>query len=99
LSQGRCVAATLIGGLMNKMSGRIGDSPLISTGTYTGELCGELGLQDGVECVIKKRLDKGFVGLIAMSNKGEVAYGFNCNGMFRGYATEDGFLEDILTTT
>ncbi|KAM3342096.1 putative isoaspartyl peptidase/L-asparaginase 2 [Capsicum galapagoense] len=117
--QGRCAAATSTGGLMNKMTGRIGDSPLIGAGTYAGELCGvsctgegeaiirgtlardvaavmeykELGLQDAVDYVIKKRLDKGFAGLIAVSNKGEVAYGFNCNGMFRGCATEDGFME------
>nr|XP_016457613.1 PREDICTED: probable isoaspartyl peptidase/L-asparaginase 2 [Nicotiana tabacum] len=118
-SQRRCAAATSTGGLMNKMTGRIGDSPLIGAGTYAGELCGvsctgegeaiirgtlardvaavmeymELGLQDAVDYVIKKRLDKGFAGLIAVSNKGEVAYGFNCNGMFRGCATEDGFME------
>lgn len=117
--QGRCAAATSTGGLMNKMTGRIGDSPLIGAGTYAGELCGvsctgegeaiirgtlardvaavmeykELGLQDAVDYVIKKRLDKGYAGLIAVSNKGEVAYGFNCNGMFRGCATEDGFME------
>ncbi|RDY02639.1 hypothetical protein CR513_13873, partial [Mucuna pruriens] len=28
--------------------------------------------------------------LIAMSNSGDVAYGFNCSGMFKGYATKDG---------
>lgn len=117
--QGRCAAATSTGGLMNKMIGRIGDSPLIGAGTYAGELCGvsctgegeaiirgtlardvaavmeykELGLQEAVDFVIKKRLDNGFAGLIAVSNKGEVAYGFNCNGMFRGCATEDGFMD------
>lgn len=117
--QGRCAAGTSTGGLMNKMTGRIGDSPLIGAGTYAGELCGvsctgegeaiirgtlardvaavmeykELGLQDAVNFVIKKRLDKGFAGLIAVSNKGEVAFGFNCNGMFRGCATEDGFMD------
>ena len=37
---GRCAAGTSTGGLMNKMSGRIGDSPLIGSGTYAGKLCG-----------------------------------------------------------
>nr|GMC76739.1 probable isoaspartyl peptidase/L-asparaginase 2 [Ipomoea batatas]GMD94617.1 probable isoaspartyl peptidase/L-asparaginase 2 [Ipomoea batatas]GMD96357.1 probable isoaspartyl peptidase/L-asparaginase 2 [Ipomoea batatas]GME00224.1 probable isoaspartyl peptidase/L-asparaginase 2 [Ipomoea batatas] len=118
-AQGRCAAATSTGGLMNKMSGRIGDSPLIGAGTYACDLCGVsctgegeaiirgtlardvaavmeykgLGLQEAVDFVVKKRLDKGFAGMIAVSNKGEVAYGFNCNGMFRGCATEDGFME------
>nr|XP_025667963.1 probable isoaspartyl peptidase/L-asparaginase 2 isoform X1 [Arachis hypogaea] len=117
--EGRCAAATSTGGLMNKMTGRIGDSPLIGAGTYACELCGVsctgegeaiirgtlarevaavmeykgLGLQEAVDFVIKNRLDEGFAGLIAVSNKGEVAYGFNCNGMFRGCATEDGFME------
>ncbi|KAF5468206.1 hypothetical protein F2P56_012379 [Juglans regia] len=118
-SQGRCAAATSTGGLMNKMSGRIGDSPLIGAGTYACNLCGvsctgegeaiirgtlarevaavmeykELGLQEAVNFVIRERLDEGKAGLIAVSNKGEVAWGFNTTGMFRGCATEDGFME------
>ncbi|XP_021820214.1 probable isoaspartyl peptidase/L-asparaginase 2 [Prunus avium] len=118
-NQGHCAAATSTGGLMNKMTGRIGDSPLIGAGTYAGDLCGVsctgegeaiirgtlarevaavmeykgLGLQEAVDFVIKERLDDGKAGLIAVSNKGEVACGFNCTGMFRGCATEDGFME------
>lgn len=117
--EGRCAAATSTGGLMNKMTGRIGDSPLIGAGTYACDLCGVsctgegeaiirgtlarevaavmeykgLGLQDAVDFVIKERLDEGKAGLTAVSNKGEVVCGFNCNGMFRGCATEDGFME------
>uniref|UniRef100_A0A7N0ZRX4 beta-aspartyl-peptidase n=2 Tax=Kalanchoe fedtschenkoi TaxID=63787 RepID=A0A7N0ZRX4_KALFE len=52
-----------------------------------------LKLQEAVDFVIKERLDEGKAGLIAVSSEGEVAYGFNCNGMFRGCATEDGFME------
>ncbi|XP_011074409.1 probable isoaspartyl peptidase/L-asparaginase 2 [Sesamum indicum] len=53
-----------------------------------------LGLQEAVEYVIEKRLDGGGkAGLIAVSSKGEVSYGFNSVGMFRGCATEDGFME------
>lgn len=118
--QGRCAAGTSTGGLMNKMVGRIGDSPLIGSGTYAGELCGVsctgegeaiirgtlardvaavmeykgLGLQEAVDLVIEKRLDGGGrAGIIAVSSKGEVACGFNSVGMFRGCATEDGFME------
>ncbi|KAM7254504.1 hypothetical protein ACFE04_003884 [Oxalis oulophora] len=118
--EGRCAAATSTGGLMNKMTGRIGDSPIIGAGTYACEVCGVsctgegeailrgtlardvaavmeykgLRLQEAVDFVIKTRLDDGKAGLIAVSKDGEVACGFNCTGMFRGCATEDGFMED-----
>jgi len=118
-SKGRCAAATSTGGLMNKMTGRIGDSPLIGAGTYACDLCGVsctgegeaiirgtlarevaavmeykgLGLQQAVDYVVKERLDLGKAGLIAVSKDGEVAFGYNCVGMFRGCATEDGFME------
>ncbi|KAL3734870.1 hypothetical protein ACJRO7_024101 [Eucalyptus globulus] len=118
-AQGRCAAATSTGGLMNKMCGRIGDSPLIGAGTYACGLCGVsctgegeaiirgtlardvaavmeykgLGLQAAVDFVVKERLDEGKAGMIAVSRNGEVACGFNTNGMFRGFATEDGFVE------
>ncbi|KAL6013376.1 hypothetical protein ACLOJK_003874 [Asimina triloba] len=117
--RGRCAAATSTGGLMNKMTGRIGDSPLIGAGTYACDLCaisctgeGEaiirgtlarevaavmeykgLSLQDAIDYVIKERLDEGKAGLIAVSKDGKVGYGFNTTGMFRGCATEDGFME------
>ncbi|KAK6939651.1 Peptidase T2, asparaginase 2 [Dillenia turbinata] len=117
--QGNCAAATSTGGLMNKMTGRIGDSPIIGSGTYACDLCavsctgeGEaiiratlarevaavmeyrgMGLQEAVNFVIKEKLDEGKAGLIAVSSKGEVAYGFNCTGMFRGCASQDGFME------
>lgn len=118
-STGACAAATSTGGLMNKMNGRIGDSPLIGSGTYACKACavsctgeGEaiirstlardvaavmeykgLPLQEAVDYCVNERLDEGFAGLIAVSGTGEVAYGFNCTGMFRGCATEDGFME------
>ncbi|KAK9112673.1 hypothetical protein Scep_020192 [Stephania cephalantha] len=118
-SEGRCAAGTSTGGLMNKMSGRIGDSPLIGAGTYACNICsvsctgeGEaiirgtlardvaavmeykgLKLQEAVDWVVNNRLDGGQAGMIAVSSEGEVAYGFNSNAMFRGSATEDGFME------
>ncbi|KAK1292678.1 putative isoaspartyl peptidase/L-asparaginase 2 [Acorus calamus] len=119
-SQGRCAAATSTGGLMNKMIGRIGDSPLIGSGTYACDACavsctgeGEaiiratlarevaalmeykgLSLQEAVDVAVKERLDDGGkAGLIAVSSDGKVAYRFNTTGMFRGCATQDGFME------
>ncbi|KAL5071841.1 hypothetical protein RYX36_022728 [Vicia faba] len=103
---------------MNKMVGRIADSPLIGEGTYACKLVGIsctgegdaiirgtlarevsavieykcLGLQEAVDFVIKNRLDEGIVGLTTVSSKGEFAYGFNCNGMCRGCASENGFM-------
>ncbi|KAI4389880.1 hypothetical protein MLD38_002054 [Melastoma candidum] len=102
------------------MSGRIGDSPLIGSGTYACNLCGVsctgegeaiiratlardvaalmeykgLGLKESVDLVIRERLDDGgLAGLIAVSRDGEVACGFNTNGLFRGIAKEDGTME------
>ncbi|PKA65851.1 putative isoaspartyl peptidase/L-asparaginase 2 [Apostasia shenzhenica] len=52
-----------------------------------------LRLQEAVDLSVKERLDEGFAGVIAVSGEGEVAYGFNTNGMFRACMTEDGFAE------
>ncbi|CAJ1975481.1 unnamed protein product [Sphenostylis stenocarpa] len=38
-SNGNLASATSTGGLVNKMVGRIGDSPIIGGGTYANELC------------------------------------------------------------
>ncbi|KAJ1377742.1 Peptidase T2, asparaginase 2 [Sesbania bispinosa] len=38
-SDGNLASATSTGGLVNKMIGRIGDSPIIGAGTYANELC------------------------------------------------------------
>ncbi|RDY07671.1 putative isoaspartyl peptidase/L-asparaginase 2, partial [Mucuna pruriens] len=35
--------------------------------------------------------DEGMARLTTMSNAGDIAYGFNYNGMFMGCATKDGF--------
>ncbi|KAK9136931.1 hypothetical protein Sjap_007525 [Stephania japonica] len=52
-----------------------------------------LKLQEAVEWVVKNRLDEGQVWMIAVSSEGEAAYRFNSNAIFRGCATEDGFME------
>ncbi|KAJ6939823.1 hypothetical protein NC651_006094 [Populus alba x Populus x berolinensis] len=54
-SQGRCAAATSTGGLMNKLAGRIGDSPLIGAGTYACDLCGVSCTGEG-EAIIRGTL-------------------------------------------
>ncbi|KAF7817466.1 putative isoaspartyl peptidase/L-asparaginase 2 [Senna tora] len=107
-SEGACAAATSTGGLMNKMTGTYacelcgvsctGEGEAIIRATLAREVAAVmeykgLRLQQAVDFVIKERLDQGMAGLIAVSNTGEVAYGFNCNGMFRGCATQDGFME------
>ncbi|KAH1080167.1 hypothetical protein J1N35_019928 [Gossypium stocksii] len=38
-SEGNLASATSTGGLVNKMAGRIGDSPIIGAGTYANHLC------------------------------------------------------------
>eukprot|EP00249_Psilotum_nudum_P001413 c13884_g1_i1 orf=377-1393(+) len=38
-SNGNCAAATSTGGLVNKMVGRIGDTPLVGAGTYANNSC------------------------------------------------------------
>ncbi|XP_039056935.1 isoaspartyl peptidase/L-asparaginase-like [Hibiscus syriacus] len=38
-SEGNLASATSTGGLVNKMEGRIGDSPIIGTGTYANHIC------------------------------------------------------------
>ncbi|KAL3748656.1 hypothetical protein ACJRO7_009830 [Eucalyptus globulus] len=118
-SDGNLAAATSTGGLVNKMVGRIGDTPLIGAGTYANGLCavsatgkGEaiirgtvardvaalmefkgLSLEEAAACVVKERVPKGNVGLVAVSATGEVTMPFNTTGMFRACATEDGYSE------
>ncbi|GMI67370.1 asparaginase A1 [Hibiscus trionum] len=38
-SEGNLASATSTGGLVNKMAGRIGDSPIIGAGTYANHIC------------------------------------------------------------
>ena len=61
--QGRCAAATSTGGLMNKMTGRIGDSPLIGAGTYACDLCGVSCTGEG-EAIIRGTLARDVAALM-----------------------------------
>ncbi|KAK9116731.1 hypothetical protein Sjap_015678 [Stephania japonica] len=76
---------------------RIGEGEAIIRGTLARDVAAVmehkwLKLQEAVDWVVKNRLD-GQAGMIAVSSKGEVAYGFNSNAMFTGCATEDGFMK------
>ncbi|XP_024383535.1 isoaspartyl peptidase/L-asparaginase [Physcomitrium patens] len=48
---GNCAAATSTGGLVNKMSGRIGDTPIVGAGTYANHLCAVSGTGRGEEFI------------------------------------------------
>jgi beta-aspartyl-peptidase (threonine type) len=116
---GNLAAGTSTGGLTNKMTGRVGDSPIIGAGTYadnatvavSGTGTGEfymrglvaydiaarmkylkLPLAEAVDQTIKEQLiDKhGDGGLIALDAKGNFKFGFNTEGMYRGYIRSDG---------
>ncbi|KAJ1690256.1 hypothetical protein LUZ63_014411 [Rhynchospora breviuscula] len=115
---GNLASATSTGGLVNKMVGRIGDTPVIGAGTYANKICavsatgkGEsiirntiardvaalmeykgLSLKDAANQVIANA-PKGTVGLVAVTDKGDVAMPFNTTGMFRACAVEDGHSE------
>lgn len=107
---GRLAAATSTGGVFGKLEGRVGDTPLVGSGTWADEFvaasCTGLGeyfilaggaqdvasrvryqgvsLQQAVDDLIK---DVGTLGgdggVIAISNKGEIAFAWNSDGMKR----------------
>lgn len=67
--QGRCAAATSTGGLINKMSGRIGDSPLIGSGTYASDLCGVSCTGEG-EAIIRATLARDLAAVMEYKGLG-----------------------------
>ncbi|XP_078177711.1 N-terminal nucleophile aminohydrolases (Ntn hydrolases) superfamily protein [Carex rostrata] len=115
---GNLATATSTGGLVNKMVGRIGDTPVIGAGTYANTICavsatgkGEsiirntiardvaalmeyrgLSVKEAADLVIANA-PEGTVGLVAVTDKGDVAMPFNTTGMFRACATENGHSE------
>ncbi|KAH9752438.1 isoaspartyl peptidase/L-asparaginase 1 [Citrus sinensis] len=106
-NQGNLAAATSTGGMVNKMVGRIGDTPIIGSRTYANKLCavsatgkGEaiirhtfkgLSLKEASAYVVEECVPRGNVGLIAVSASGEVTMPFQTTGKFRACATEDGY--------
>ncbi|KAG6489262.1 probable isoaspartyl peptidase/L-asparaginase 2 [Zingiber officinale] len=66
---GRCAAATSTGGLMNKMNGRIGDSPLIGSGTYACDACAVSCTGEG-EAIIRSTLARDVAALMEYKGLG-----------------------------
>ncbi|ESR45604.1 hypothetical protein CICLE_v10003332mg, partial [Citrus x clementina] len=100
---GNLAAATSTGGMVNKMVGRIGDTPIIGSRTYANKLCAVsatgkalmefkgLSLKEASAYVVEECVPRGNVGLIVVSASGEVTMPFNTTGKFRACATEDGY--------
>eukprot|EP01018_Ginkgo_biloba_P015510 Gb_18949 [translate_table: standard] len=61
--EGRCAAATSTGGLINKMAGRIGDSPIIGAGTYANKLCAISATGEG-EAIIRATVARDVAALM-----------------------------------
>eukprot|EP00252_Welwitschia_mirabilis_P016123 TRINITY_DN35639_c0_g1_i1.p1 TRINITY_DN35639_c0_g1~~TRINITY_DN35639_c0_g1_i1.p1 ORF type:complete len:368 (-),score=52.41 TRINITY_DN35639_c0_g1_i1:133-1236(-) len=61
--EGHCAAATSTGGLINKMCGRIGDSPLIGAGTYANGLCAVSATGEG-EAIIRATVARDVAALM-----------------------------------
>lgn len=55
---GNLATATSTGGLVNKMPGRIGDTPLVGAGTYANALCAVSGTGKGEE-IIRRTVARG----------------------------------------
>ncbi|XP_057853127.2 probable isoaspartyl peptidase/L-asparaginase 2 [Cryptomeria japonica] len=61
--EGRCASATSTGGLINKRSGRIGDSPIIGAGTYANEICAVSATGEG-EAIIRATVARDVAALM-----------------------------------
>lgn len=115
--EGNLAAATSTGGMTNKKFGRIGDTPIIGSGTYaenttcavscTGH--GEyfmlgvtafdvaarmkykgLSLENAANETINRLTEiQGDGGFIAVDAQGNVVLPFNCEGMYRGFVTNE----------
>lgn len=62
-SEGHCASATSTGGLINKMSGRIGDSPIIGAGTYANGMCAVSATGEG-EAIIRATVGRDVAALM-----------------------------------
>jgi L-asparaginase / beta-aspartyl-peptidase len=116
---GNLAAATSTGGMTNKDSGRVGDTPIIGAGTYAdNESCAvsatghgeffiryvvahdiaalvkyrKLSVTEAAQEVIERKLTPvgGEGGVIVLDAKGHYTGTFNSEGLYRGWATEDG---------
>ncbi|KAF6160427.1 hypothetical protein GIB67_019196 [Kingdonia uniflora] len=75
-SQGNLATATSTGGLVNKMAGRIGDTPIIGAGTYANNLCAVSATGKG-EAIIRATVARDVAALMeykGLSLKEAAAY-------------------------
>lgn len=75
-SHGNLAAATSTGGLVNKMAGRIGDTPVIGAGTYANNLCAVSATGKG-EAIIRATVAREVAALMeykGLSLKDAAAY-------------------------
>ncbi|KAL9266390.1 Isoaspartyl peptidase/L-asparaginase 1-like protein [Drosera capensis] len=75
-SKGNLAAATSTGGLVNKMVGRIGDTPVIGAGTYANSLCAVSATGKG-EAIIRGTISRDVAALMeykGLSLKEAAAY-------------------------
>jgi beta-aspartyl-peptidase (threonine type) len=116
-THGNLAAGTSTGGLTNKKFGRVGDSPIVGTGTYADNAtCAVSGtgigeqfirhavaydisariaylqqpLAEAVSDVLRKRLNPGDGGIIAVGADGTVVMDFTTGGMARAAADWQG---------
>jgi Asparaginase len=116
---GNIAAGTSTGGMTNKRWGRIGDAPIIGSGTYANNAtCGvsstgwgeyfirgqvaydisaqmeyqQKTLKEATKNVIQDKLTAlgGTGGVVALDNKGNMAFEFNTAGMYRASMTDKG---------
>ncbi|CAB4281072.1 unnamed protein product [Prunus armeniaca] len=99
-SLGNLASATSTGGLVNKMVGRIGDTPIIGAGTYANSLCAVSATGKG-EAIIRYGC-KGCSSCYGVQKMclSQRSCSLCCGGghskrqcMFRACATEDGYSE------
>ncbi|XP_061386864.1 probable isoaspartyl peptidase/L-asparaginase GA20639 [Musca vetustissima] len=67
-SYGNVAAATSTGGLTGKMSGRIGDSPILGAGTYADNMAGCISATGSGEIIMRYNVASRILGLIKYCN-------------------------------
>ena len=116
---GQLVAGTSTGGMTNKMYGRVGDVPIIGSGTYASDVVavsmtgwGErimeavsghtvssymkhkpATLDEAGNYLLRKVLNPGDAGMIAVDKYGNMLMDMNTKGMYRGMSDSEGTRE------
>ena len=82
-------AATSTGGMTNKKFGRIGDTPIIGSGTYANNKTCAISCTGHGEYFIRAVVG-GDGGLIGIDYQGNVCLSFNTEGMYRAFKKSNG---------